>query len=481
MTVAAHSERALGAAAEAIRRLTGLVFPESRRPALWRAIDNGMRRAATTNLEDYLERLPAQTDLLDALAAEVTVGESYFFRDTAQLAHLADEILTPLTVHRPDRPLRIWSAGCATGEEPYSLAIAMWQCGLLSRAHILGTDLSRAALAQARRARYRRWSLRGVAPEIIGRCFLESHDSFELRGDIQGAVDFRYLNLAEDTYPSLASGVWGMDVIICRNVLIYFDLDTVTRVVTHLLDSLGEDGWLVLGASDPLIADRVRCETEVTPAGLVYRRAGAKAATPITPTLPITAPKSASSATVSVAAHLAPLAPRPLPDAQAAADPSTPDATVARSAEMDAIAAVRALAGAGRLDEAGHACAAALDTNRMSAELHYLHAVLLAEAGHGPEAVTAARRALYLDRGLIVAHIIIGIALARSGDWRGARASLERAELALALMAREAIVPAADGEPAGRLADMVRVEMALIENESPVIPMARNGTTGMSL
>src|SRR5690606_655500 len=89
---------------------------------------------------------------------------------------------------------------------------------------------------------------------------------------IRQHVDFRYLNLAEDSFPSLATGIWGMDVILCRNVLIYFDADTVERVARRLLASLSEDGWLLLGGSDPPISEIMECDVVVTDAGLVYRR-----------------------------------------------------------------------------------------------------------------------------------------------------------------------------------------------------------------
>jgi chemotaxis protein methyltransferase CheR len=123
---------------------------------------------------------------------------------------------------------------------------------------------------------------------------------------------------------------------------------------------------------------------------------------------------------------------------------------------------VRALANRGELKAAGQACAAALDSHRTSAELTYLHAVLLSEAGHPGEAAEAARRALYLDRGLVVAHMTLGGVLARLGDADGARRALRNAQRLLADMAPEQIVPASDQESAGRLAEMARLQLQLL-------------------
>jgi chemotaxis protein methyltransferase CheR len=125
---------------------------------------------------------------------------------------------------------------------------------------------------------------------------------------------------------------------------------------------------------------------------------------------------------------------------------------------------VRSLANRGELAAAGQACAAALDRHRTTAELGYLHAVLLAAAGNYGEAAVAARRTLYLDRGLVVAHLALASALARSNDVEGARRAFRNAARLLAAMPPDAVVPASDEEPAGRLAEMVRIQLKLVKD-----------------
>jgi chemotaxis protein methyltransferase CheR len=461
---------------ERVRALTGLVFPESRMGALRTGLEKGMKRAGTGDPETYLSRLAVEPALLDDLVAEITVGETYFFRDTPQCRVIRDRVLPALLHGRTHGPLRIWSAGCATGEEAYTLAILHADSGAPEPARIVGTDLSRPALARARRGRYGKWALRGLTPEEVARYFRPSESGFVLRPDLVGDVEFRYLNLVEDAYPSLASGSSGMDLILCRNVLIYFDGETAVHVIRRLMDSLAPDGWLLLGASDPHPADPAPCEVVVTEAGLAYRRSvkGARAIVPTgvpaprpdgplrppppwVPTGSLPPPPAVATPGESPAAG--PTLPAPAPPAATAPAPS---------ADLQAaVTGVRALANAGDLHAAGGACAAALDVHRTSAELTYLHGVLLVEAGRVAEAAAAFRACLYLDRTLAVAHLALGGSLLRLGDPVGARRALQSAERLLASQPPDAQVPASDGERAGRLVAAARAHLALLSEVAP--------------
>src|SRR6185503_16148318 len=157
---------------------------------------------------------------------------------------------------------------------------------------VVGTDISRERLSAARRGAYRRWSFRGVPETVITRYFRTVGDSFQLAPEIRRDVDFGYLNLASDEYPAMSSEIWGMDVIFCRNVLIYFDRDTIAHVAEKLVASLADDGWIFLGATDPPLNEYVKCDVVQTHAGLVYRRPRGKAASvpPRALSLPSTSP-----------------------------------------------------------------------------------------------------------------------------------------------------------------------------------------------
>lgn len=443
MKTKALPPEAVQSAADAIQRLTGLVFQPSRRADFAGALGHAMRRAGERDTAQYLERVRQDSALQDELIAEITVGETYFFRDPGQLQVVREVALASFA---RDRHLRLWSAGCATGEEPYTLAMLLRESGH-ANATIVGTDLSRLALGRARRAHYSRWSLRGVSDELRARYFEMVETQARPVETIRRAVDFRYLNLAEDTYPSLAAGIWHMDIILCRNVLIYLDEATVARVAARLLDALSPDGWLFLGGADPLLGNIIPCEVITTPAGLAYRRKGAEQ------TVVLSQRRSAPLDERTVES-LAPV--ERAPD-------SVLKATEVASPGMDWIREIRRHANQGEIERATRLCDRALERMRDSVELHYLHSVLLAEAGQYDAAAQAARRALYIDRDLAVAHLSLGQSLARLGDGRGAKVALQNARRLLAALPAEAIVPASDGETAGRLAEMTRVQLRLSE------------------
>ncbi|MDB4898535.1 MAG: putative chemotaxis protein methyltransferase, partial [Gemmatimonadetes bacterium] len=240
-----------------------------------------MRRAMAALRIDTADALrdAVQTrgDARDALLAELTVGESYFFRESGQLDILRTEILPELRTRRGvDRPLRLWSAGCASGEEPYTVAIMLREEGWPHPARLLATDVAVPRLDAARRRRYTKWALRGVSEQRIDRWFERKGALFQLDETIRAAVDFRPLNLIADDYPSPANATDAQDVILCRNVLIYFDMAAVERIAAGLLASLAPDGWLLLGASDPPLAGLVPCEVVLTSGGVAYRRADRK-------------------------------------------------------------------------------------------------------------------------------------------------------------------------------------------------------------
>ena len=457
-----------------------------------------------------LRAVESPGDARDVVLAELTVGESYFFRDSAQLELLAKEIL-PARVERygPSRPLRIWSAGCASGEEPYTIAIMLREQGWPHPLQILGTDVVRSRLAAAQRARYTRWALRGVSEERIARWFDRHGIYYDLAGTIRQCVEYRLLNLVVDDFATVERGAEGFDLVLCRNVMIYFDLPTVEQIAVRLLASLAPDGWLLLGASDPPLAHLVHCEVVVTSAGIAYRRAdrvGGKTELR-SPTPQFEPPADSNSdpivhglrAALDGAEHTpssestgrirgegghpiddyAPAIPTPLATddifrAYALADYPATEAmaiTALANARSDAdtsriwITYVRAVANQGRLHEAGDLCARSLELHPLDAELHYLHATLLSEAGWFGDAAAAARRAIYLDRKFVMGHLLLGDALTRTGDMAGARIAFANVVNLLVDVGPETPVAAADGVPAARLRQIATLRLRTLASE----------------
>ena len=480
------------AALELVRRRTGLVFSGARRPAFESGLLTAMRRMGIGDPPAYLHALVSDPAVFDELTAEITASETSFLRDAEQWELLRTRLLPPLLARR-ERPIRIWSAGCASGEEPYSVAILLHQLGAAGQARIVGTDISRPALAQARRAEYSDVALSDVPEQVTRTFFRRLGMRYELLPAIRREVEFRYLNLADDS-PSLRHGLGEMDLVLCRNVLVDFDAETLTRVARRLLDSLGKDGCLMLGASDPQIGQLVSCEVEAAGSGLVYRRSTAASAPAFPPaTAAVRAdPPSVSAGLVPTyrlpetaasdtqARTAAPRSDLPvfsdslaevrrryaLKDYAEAADLARVLIAAGETDPTVHVLRVRALANSGDLVGAGRACAEGIDSHRTCAELIYLRGLLLSQSGNHTEAAEALRRALSLDRRLIVAHLALGGVLTRLGEADAARRAFLAAEQLLAELVPSDAVSASDGEPAGHLAEVARSQLRLLDGSA---------------
>lgn len=214
--------------------------------------------------QEYLQQLqtsPNRATLLNDLVAGVTVGETYFFRDKRQM-HLLEHVLLPRIIQRKraegDLSLRIWSAGCSSGEEIFT--IAMLLCELLPdrdkwTLNLSGSDINTRTLQRINTGRYSQWSMRSISDYYKKRYFTEDNQNYILSSEIRNLVKFQYLNLVDSTYPSILNGTRDQDLILCRNVLIYFDRERISDVMKKLSSSLVEEGYLILGASDPILID----------------------------------------------------------------------------------------------------------------------------------------------------------------------------------------------------------------------------------
>jgi chemotaxis protein methyltransferase CheR len=422
--------------------------------------EHGMRRAmARAKMHDpaqYAERIAGDDAALDDLIGELTVGETYFFREPTHFQFIQQRIIPDLRSRRGSgHAIRAWSAGCATGEEAYSLAILFEQSGL-EHAHLAATDITRTALAKARQAIFSPWSLRGESPLAARPYLTQVGKEYRLDEKIRQRVSFAYLNLALDAYPSFAAGIWGMDLILCRNVLIYFDADTVRRTAQRLHATLADGGWLITASSDPPLWELAPFEVVADADGLFYRRAGAEAA--MEPRTEVLAPIGAEI--VAPPDEADEVAPANIPE-------PPPARAVPKAADFpeDAVRAIQRVRGLANRDAAAamEACARALQQFPLSAELHFLQAALLLDGNRAEEALRALRRVVYLDRSLAIGHFMLGAVLSRRGDLAGAGRAYRNARDLCAARPAEEVVPLADGETAGRLAEIASAELVLLE------------------
>ena len=416
----------------------GLSFPPERRIEL----ERGLRKAAAAlRFEDsvsFSRSLVAgrlTKEQLQVLASHLTVGETYFFRDSRAFRALEQAVLPELIRARrgAGRCLRIWSAGCCSGEEPYSLAIvldrllpdiAQWNLT------ILATDVNPDYLAKAALGVYSQWSFRGLPESFKTRYFVEiASGRFRIVERLRKLVTFAPLNLAEDTYPSIAGNTNAMDVILCRNVLMYFTRNAARRVISQLGGSLVEGGCLfasVTDASPELFSEFV---TEHCLETVVYRKDREQPNAPEEP--------RAQPAAV------------PVPPARPAAIPEKPS-----------YAGARRLANQGRLSEALAECESLLAADTLSAQIHYLRGVILEELGDFDEATRALKRALFLEGNFILAHFALAHLLKRRSQEREADRSFENARALLRKLDPAEAVPEAEGLTAGRLLEALSVARA---------------------
>lgn len=226
----------------------------------------------------YLARLAgvSSDEELRRLTALLTVRETHFFRDRAQFNLLKNVILPRLMeTGEPRRSLRILSAGCSTGEEPYSIAMLVgemfrnrpgWEIS------IFGVDIDEKAIRKAEAGVYTDWSFRGTDPSLKERYFRKRADEWELDQRIRSMVTFRAMNLVEDDYPSVASGIYDIDLAVCRNVFIYFNRSSVERVFKKLAVSLSDIGYLLTGHAEALGVFTPGLAVRMFPESVVYQR-----------------------------------------------------------------------------------------------------------------------------------------------------------------------------------------------------------------
>jgi chemotaxis protein methyltransferase CheR len=236
----------------------GLYFDHDSRYLLEKRLAKRLSVHQLSNFRDYYHFLKYNrkrdqelSDIMDVL----TTNETYFFRESFQLKALTDEILPEikaLKTARNDRTLRIWSAGCSTGEEPYTVAMLILDSGNFAgwKVEIIGTDISHRVLQQARKAVYGKSSFRTTEESYIRKYFTEQEGGYRIRDEVRELVTISHLNLFDE----MRMGLLGkMDVILCRNVIIYFDIAAKKKVVENFHGILRDGAYLLLGHSESLM------------------------------------------------------------------------------------------------------------------------------------------------------------------------------------------------------------------------------------
>ena len=492
----------------------GLFYPPDRWTDLARKLQAAAPAFGCEDAESCARLLTASRtpkQWIELLATHLTVGETYFFREPRSFEVLEQEVLPDIISKRrsDNRRLRVWSSACCTGEEPYSLAILLHR--LLSDlptwdARILATDLSPQFLRKAVEGVYGQWSFRNVQPAIREKYFQQAANGrYAIRAALKRLVNFVQLNLVDDNYPSSATNTIGMDVVFCRNVLIYFTPQRIKHILARLHQSLNDGGWLIVSPVETAFAMDSPFTAVQFPGVTLFRKDSRQESTSLA---------GVSSALFSLEERaLLPLSPPVETWNSAVTTPSvSPQAEKRRTKEEmfdqsalsffeerwrqlyeDArgflacgryseavetlrdfpwsetngnapvnplrvqimVLLARAYANQGQLCEAREWCERALLVSKFEPQLYYLYATILLADGQEADAHLSLTQALYLDPRFVLAHFTLGNLARQRKDLKTAERHFAKACTLLQRHRPEDILPESEGMTAGRLARII--------------------------
>ena len=480
----------------------GLSFPRERFDDLKRGLVSAAREFDFADEEACLTWLISSSlsrRQIEVLARHLTIGETYFFRDRNLFKIMEEEIIPGLVSKRraASRHLRLWSAGCASGEEAYSIAILLhklipdledWNIT------ILANDINPDFLKRAENGVYSEWSFREAPMRIRERYFIKDKGShYRIVPWMRKMVNFSYLNLAEDSYPSLTSHTNAMDVIFCRNALMYFEAGRARSVIRKLYHALVDGGWLIVGPCEVLHEVLSPFVTVHFPGAVLYRKDLARTTAAEFPAWQERAPVPEPPFTYDqVSPGESPLnidvtcpVPQPEPDSPDQPSPKIPEVPLPKNhlydqaldfynqglypaatallielcssnSDINAITLLaQSLANQGRLAEAREWCEKAVALDKVNPGLHYLLGIIFYELGRLDMAVASLKRALYLDQDFILAHFTLANINRSAERFTESNRNYKNALTLLNAMAPDRVIPESEGITAGRLKEII--------------------------
>ncbi|MGA1861755.1 protein-glutamate O-methyltransferase CheR [Deferribacter thermophilus] len=259
--------------ADLIFKHSGITFTINKKYLIENRLSRLLHELNFTSYKDYIYYLKYNIkgkSEIQRLINLVTINETYFFRERGQIDYLVEKVIPDLIL-KGKRSIKILSAACSTGEEPYSIAIALKEKKLTEkvRIDIIGVDINTDVIKTAQEGIYRSVSFRGVNPQIISKYFKKEELNYLLSDEIKKMVRFMQGNLTDKL---LYLKIGKCDVIFCRNVLIYFDIDTKKVVIEHFYNNLNTPGFLFLGHSETLNRLNNNFEMENFKTGIVYKK-----------------------------------------------------------------------------------------------------------------------------------------------------------------------------------------------------------------
>ncbi len=458
---------------ESLNSIIGMNFPRERFCDLERGIRSAAKDFGFKDAESCIRWLinsPLTRKQIEILASNFTVGETYFFREKRSFEVLEEQILHDLIRLRSNKEknIRIWSAGCSTGEEPYSIAILLnkmipdlvdWNIT------ILATDINPCFLQKATEGVYNEWSFRETHG-WIRKYFRKTKSGFEISPDIKKMVTFSYHNLAEDTYPSLLNNTNAMDIIFCRNVLMYFSTELTKKVIQNLYHSLVERGLLIVSPVERSHVLFSMFETIDFQDVSIYKKDSIRSHS-IDELIPGEIPACPLPELIMVT-HIQPTdfvheELQPYEEALMLYEKGRYAEVVEKIGSLASLdhdtkaktLLARAYANQGILTEALEWCEKAIATDNLNPGCHYLRATILQEQGQVEEAMKSLKRALYLDQDFVLAHFGLGNLNKLKGKFMESEKSFENALMLVKRFRKDEILPDSEGVTAGRLSEII--------------------------
>jgi chemotaxis protein methyltransferase CheR len=465
---------------------TGLHIREQDRDSLRKKIYGRMKLLKLSVPQQYYQLLKTGNEQSNSpqgtlsqhewreLVLLLTTGETFFFRDLGQITLLKNRILPELIEQKKARyaageakpSLRIWSAGCSTGEEPHSLAILVKELipdldkwDIL----ILGTDINQESIEKAKRGIYDSWSFRMVKPEVQRRYFYQRKTNWEIDEQIRRMVTFRSGNLLKDRFPSPTSDIHSMDIILCRNVFIYFDSKAISVVLEKFHNTLRRGGYLIAGHTELHGQNLGQLQAKVFPESVVYQRSkDLQVETPLAAKFPIscrvskTLPSRPDNASVDTALipPTTPVSPSFAPS-RIVTSPSPSTSLVTKQNLMETTSPTelgqaeillhngayasaikeaeqvlkqhphhfeayyliaQACANLGECEQAIHYCQQALKVDSLSLKPYYLLAHIAEDGGNVQKAKDLFKKIIYLAPSSVPAYLELGSLYESEGD-----------------------------------------------------------------
>jgi chemotaxis protein methyltransferase CheR len=453
---------------------TGLHYYLGKDQELADKIQERMRLLQIKEFAQYLQVLNNQVNEYELLISELTIGETYFFREKSIFSALETKVLPQIIqANSHSRKIRIWSAGCATGEELYSISILMqnrfseelkgWDVTLL------GTDINRKFLNSANEGKYRRWSFREVDESLVEDCFERDGEYFILKPRYRTGICFQYHNLVSNPFPSILDNLGNFDLVMCRNVMIYFDKSVLQKIIQGFQRSLKEGGYLVVGHAEHMGAMFKEFQILKTDAGIIYQKKDLSGffetqKMNISPAI-IKDKNPDYLQSLKNSKFLDKLGPIKTSAIKNNSDISANPESAKHIIELKSFEKLQALLHEGDWTGAYAEAQSLEGSHKLNVLWQFYNAIICDSLGFSQRAEEHLRKTIYLDRKFILGHYHLALFYYRNKDMMKSKKSFLNVNDLLSQMAADEKVPYSEGITVQQLRELAGFHLEVLENK----------------